>query len=164
MLNQRSDRSTKRGAIIERALGLDIGPGLDREETLSAIDVALSRIDGVLAELGSERESGSDSRFAFRKFMDRLRRPIASQGERVEVLEGSAYMQIRSRVNGHRIYISKGKTSVGRVESTIPLGYINGSIQPTHHNGNIKSWMPAEVGLVSKAIELLGMERLPTLV
>lgn len=166
MLNQRNERRIRtRGAIIERALGLDIGPGLDREETLEAVDIALSRIEGVLAGI-EEAKAGAantDSRFAFRQFMARLRKPIAEQEGRVQVVENSAFMQIRSLVNGHRIYVSKGKVVVGRVDSTLPLGYVPGSMHPQHYNGSIRSWIPADIEPVSKAIELLGMEKLPPL-
>jgi len=129
-----------------------------RERALSEIDSALSRIEGLLTELKGE---GPDSGFAFRKFMDSLRPAITRLGTRVEVVENSAFMQIRSAVNGHRIYISKGKVVVGRIDSTIPLGYVEGSVPPKHHNGNIRSWIPADTEAVSKAIELLGMSSLP---
>ena len=150
-----------RGASIERALGLDAGPGLDREKKLVVIDSALSRIETILTEMEAEQASKTDGRFAFRQFMARLRRPILEQLGRVEVAEHSAFMQIRSRVNGHRIYISKGKLVIGRVDSTLPVGYVPGAVVPKHRNGNIRSWIPADVEVVSKAIELLGMKRLP---
>ena len=164
MLNQRNERRIKtRDMIIERALGLDIGPGLDQEETLSAVDHALLKLERVLATMEAERAVGPDSSFAFRQFMERLRDPIAAQGGRVTVIENAAFMQIRSAVNGHRLYISKGKTAVGRIESTIPLGYVEGAIAPKHPNGGIRSWIPADVESVSQTIGLLGMERLPAL-
>lgn len=153
--------------IVERALGLDIGPRLNKREALDAIDAALTRIEAMLAELESSSEGlrplgTPDSRVAFQRFMEALRAPLSRQGERISLSETSSFVKLTSRVNGHRIYVSKGKLRVGRVDSTLPLGMVPGSVRPTYHNGRIASWLPADTGAVGLAIEMLGNADIPS--
>jgi hypothetical protein len=159
--------SDSRNGIIESALGLDIGPGLSKEQTLDAVDKALTRIEAILTEMEARtepeaREERESSRAAFRRFMDELRGPISRQRGRVRVSETLGFMKITSLVNGHRLYISKGKVRVGRVDSTLPLGLVPGAVRPTYHNGKIASWLPANAEAVGKAIEVLGSRGIST--
>lgn len=154
--------------IIGRALGLDIAPRLSIEQTLDAIDDALRRIDAIMAELGDRQGTGgatatAPERTAFRRFMASLVAPLARQGKRLRVTETGTHVKIESLVNGHRLYVSKGKVRVGRVDSTLPPALIPGAVRPTHHNGRIVSWIPTTPEHVTAAIELLGTEGIPSL-
>lgn len=161
---QNTDATESRTGIIERALGLDIGPGLNTEQTLDAVDKALARIEAILAEMeGRGRATKEeDGREAFIRFMEALKAPLARQRGRVSVSETSGFVKLTSLVNGHRIYVSKGKLRVGRIDSTLPLGMVPGSVRPTYYNGRIASWLPADTRSVARAIELLGNRDIPS--
>lgn len=159
---QNTVATKSRMGIIERALGLDIGPRLSTEQTLDAVDMALARIEAILAEMeGRGHPKREDGREAFLQFMEVLRGPLARQEDRVRVSETSGFVKLTSLVNGHRVYVSKGKLRVGRVDCTLPPGLVPGSVRPTYYNGRIASWLPADTVSVAKAIELLGDSDIP---
>lgn len=92
---------------------------------------------------------------AFQGFMARLAEAIDRGGRTLHVTENAAWVKIESTKNGHKIYISKGKNQVNRVESTLPPEIITGATEPGRPNGRIASWIPAEVGAVEEAIDAL---------
>ncbi len=151
---------------IERVLGVNILPEMDREQVLDAVDSALARIELIMKTV-DERSHGGDGRererHAFHRFMDALKGPLTRYGARIEVRENRNFVKLESKINGHRVYINKGKVKVGRVDTTLPTNLIPGAVRPTHINGRIMSWIPATVQSVTLAIELLGMTEIPQL-
>ncbi len=92
---------------------------------------------------------------AYQEFLRRLQPAIDKAGDAISVIENKAWVKIESLVNGHRLYVAKGKTLVGRVESTLPPHFFRDAIRPDRDNGRIASWLPVEVRAVAEAIGVL---------
>lgn len=93
---------------------------------------------------------------AFEAFMAALDGAIRRAGSNVSVEENAGWVKIESAKNGHKIYIAKTKTTVNRIESTLPAERVRGSegVEPGT-NGRIASVLPADPQVVSQAIDLL---------
>ncbi len=96
----------------------------------------------------------SGSRMSFEQFMAALQDPIRRAGPKIRVTEITGWIKIEGQ-QGHKLYVSKTKTGVSRVESTLSPEMIDGALPPDRRNGRIASWIPAQVGPVADAIDLL---------
>ncbi len=143
-------------------LNLKIGPGFDRERTLKAIDGAVARIETILRDM-AEAERAERNMTAFERFMHSLRATLEQAGPLLSVRSNVSWIKIESRVNGHKIYVSKGKVAVGRVDSTLPAELVPGAKRAETYNGRIASWIPADVERVKNAIDLLVDDRMEPL-
>ena len=130
---------------------LKVGGAVDKDHALKVIELSIARIEHLLAEL----ETG-EGRIAFKRFMSYLQDPLTKVKGMVRIKNNASWVKIESILNGHRIYISKGKVAVGRVDSTLPPELIEGAKAPGRRNGRIASWIPAEPAAVAAAIQLLG--------
>lgn len=134
------------------------------EEVISQAEVALSLLeetDGKTpAAPPKARPNPRGDRMSFDAFMDALEGALSRSVQRVRVTAGSSFVKLESVRNGHRVYISKGKLAVGRVDSTLPPESIPGAKSPGFRNGKIASWLPPEPDAVAKAIELLASDSL----
>lgn len=153
--------------VLAATFGLEFGPRRDRESVLNLIEQVVARVERVLREMemedGEREERATEGQVAFERFMARLKAPIEAAHGRVSVKSNVAWIKIESRVNGHKVYISKGKFNVGRVDSTIPHELILGARRAPEGNGRIASWLPADEQTVAEAIELLGDDRMDPL-
>lgn len=126
---------------------------------LKALSDAIARIERILVHIEDRDKSRAtverEERTAFERFMFGLRDTMKEVSPMVKVKSNVSWIKIESLVNGHKIYISKGKLSVGRVESTMPTWMINGAIRPGFKNGKISSWLPPTVDAVKQALKLL---------
>lgn len=128
----------------------------ERERTLRVIDNALSRIEHIMDGMRAEERTPA----AFEEFMAALAKPLRRAGDSIRVKDNVTWVKIEGK-NGHKVYISKGKKVVGRVDSTLPSSMIPGAKPAEKYNGKIITWLPATVRAVSLAIELLSDPTLP---
>ncbi len=103
----------------------------------------------------------AEHRLAYEEFIAKLEPIIRNLGSKVTMTPNKSFIKFESRVNGHRLYISKGKTAVGRVECTLPPGSVDGATEPDRPNGRIASWLPVNHEVVGAALEKLGDEAEP---
>jgi hypothetical protein len=94
----------------------------------------------------------SSGRVAFEQFMGALRSAIKQAGPAVQVTDHARWVKIESTKNGHKVYVAKGRTQVGRVESTLPPELVVGAESPSTPNGKIASYIPVDPGSVAIAI------------
>lgn len=153
-MNNTNESNTETNNLFQ----IQIGPGYDRERALKAIDTTLARIDRVLADMEAQDKRESTSR-AFERFMVNLSPSLRGMDSLVKIENNVSWIKVQSLVNGHKVYISKGKLAVGRVDSTLPPDLLPGALHPTRYNGRIASWLPADVKVVARAIMLLGSEQ-----
>lgn len=106
---------------------------------------------GMMRGGGRQAQGG---RPAFEQFMAALKDPLRRAGKRVRVTEIKGWVKIEGQ-QGHKVYISKTKTGVSRVESTLDPSMIEGAQPPDRPNGRIASWIPAYPDVVGEAIGLL---------
>lgn len=98
---------------------------------------------------------GDGDNMSLDQFMAKLRPIIKLAGVRLAVTDNKSWVKI---VGQHdKVYISKGKLSVGRVESTLAPDVVEGSVAPPEDrdNGRIRSWIPADTTSVSAAIRYI---------
>jgi len=102
----------------------------------------------------SDQDQEGEAPMAFEAFMAKLQDAIKRAGDRVEVNDLDGWVKIEGVQNGHKIYVSKTKTVVNRVESTLDPDLIRGAT-PRSGNGRIASVLPADTRSVGEAIGLL---------
>jgi len=107
---------------------------------------------------GGRRQEGPP---AFEEFMAALQDAIQSAGNGIRVTDNRGWVKIESTVNGHKVYVAKGKTAVNRIESTLDPNQLSGATEPDRDNGLIRSHLRAEIEVVSQAISLLVDEDIP---
>lgn len=156
------NKQTTNGSDLHSLYDLRIGPGYDRGAALAAIDKAVGQIERILADMEKQDHTES-TRVAFQRFMLDLAPALKGMGDRIRVQHNVSWIKIESMVNGHKVYISKNKLAVGRVDSTLPPELVPGARHAGRYNGRISSWLPADVGAVSEAIVLLGSEQIRSL-
>lgn len=115
--------------------------------------------DTNLANHNNRHPVGDGGRLGLPEFMARLQGVLKQVGKRVSVSENASFMKLESQVNGHKIYLSKGKTVVGRVESTLGVDQVNGAVAAERPNGRIQSWIPADVNAVAEGIRRLASDK-----
>ncbi len=103
-------------------------------------------------------QGGESGKLAFEEFMAQLSGALRRAGNTVDISENAAWVKIESRKNGHKVYVAKGKTSVNRVESTLPPNLVAGATEPDRKNGRIASFIPADPKAVSEAIRHLAQD------
>jgi hypothetical protein len=92
---------------------------------------------------------------AFEAFMAALDSAIKKAGPAIHVSENAGWVKIEGPTQ-QRIYITKTKTLVNRVETTLAPELIEGAeAVPVGSNGKIASRLPADPEIVSEAIRLL---------
>ena len=112
-----------------------------------------------LAGGGRTREGAT----AYSAFVEGVRELVGSETwKQVDVLDQSAWVQIKGRRG--RIYVAKTRGVVSRIESTLspeevpdyptPEGVV-GASEPDRPNGNIRSWLWADMGLVAEAVKVI---------
>lgn len=152
------NKQTSNGNDLTHLFNLRIGPGYNREAALSAIDRAVGQIERILADMEvQDKRQANDA--AFQRFMVELAPALKGLGDRIRIQHNVSWIKIESMVNGHKVYISKGKLAVGRIDSTLPPDLVPGARHAGRYNGRIASWLPADPDSVSKAITLLGSEQ-----
>ena len=131
--------------------------GRNRDEFYRSAERAVAQIEMIMGTVESDRDRDgiTESQAAFRQFMAALQAAIEEVGPAVEVSQTVGWVKIESMRNGHKVYVSKGKLAVGRIDSTLPPGLVTGSQKPGRYNGRIASWLPADTGAVAEAIRLL---------
>ncbi len=127
------------------------------------IDIDESRVGQHTEEVGisplpQQEESHGSGKMAFEEFMAQLSGALRRAGNNVDISENAAWVKIESRRNGHKVYVAKGKTSVNRVESTLPPELIPGATEPDRKNGRIASFIPADPRVVGEAIRHLAVD------
>lgn len=145
---------------LANVLNLKVGPGYDREKALRAIDQAVSQIESILGDM-EVQDRRAQSKAAFHRFMVNLGPAMTSVAGKIRIQHNVSWIKIESLVNGHKVYISKGKLAVGRVDSTLPPNLVSGARHAGRYNGRISSWIPADVESVGRAILLLGSYDVP---
>jgi hypothetical protein len=168
-MNQMSQKKVPRrrdtvGKIIDMATRGEIVAFLptktvDRGEALRLLAESISKCERLMALL--ERERPTEDRSAYAAFMRRLAPTLEECGERLRVTPNVTWLKIEGMTTGHRVYISKGKFAVNRVDSTLPPEVVPGAVTPTNRNGRIASWLPADAETVAYAIRLISAPKLP---
>lgn len=111
-----------------------------------------------ISPLPQEEQEHGSGKMAFEEFMAQLSGALRRAGNNVEISENAAWVKIESRKNGHKVYVAKGKTSVNRIESTLPPELIPGATEPDRKNGRIASFIPADPRVVGEAIRHLAVD------
>lgn len=127
----------------------------------AAADAALAVVEGgglgpagsgeVIATLSDQ--DVAEAPMAFEAFMGKLGDVLKRAGESVRVTELEGWIKIEGK-QGHKVYITKTKTVVNRVESTLDPDLIKGAT-PMAGNGRIASVLPPNTRAVGEAIKLL---------
>lgn len=128
------------------------------EAVVVALESGATMEDTVVTDVdesGMSGQAGGGSKVAFEEFMAQLEGVIRKAGDNIDVTEHSRWVKIESRKNGHKVYISKGKNQVSRIESTLPPNLVPGSVEPDRKNGRIASYLPPDPKAVSVAIRQL---------
>lgn len=97
----------------------------------------------------------NEGKVAFEEFMAKMAGTLKKAGNSVEVSEKAGWIKIESTKNGHKIYVSKGKNKVSRIESTLSPDLVEGATEPDRRNGRIASLIPANTEAVESAIDHL---------
>lgn len=124
-----------------------------------AVVVALESgdVDATLTEMeesvGAQERTASQA--AFEEFMAELAGVLKKARDSVSVTEHARWVKIEGVKNGHKVYVSKGKNQVNRIESTLPPNLIPGATEPDRKNGRIASYIPADPKAVATAIRQL---------
>jgi hypothetical protein len=131
-------------------------PVVGKKPTRDDLDKAIETVRaaagvGVVAEISDQEMA--EGPLAFEAFMSKLDSTIRKYSDRVKITELEGWMKIEGR-QGHKVYITKTKTVVNRVESTLDPDLIKGAT-PMAGNGKIASVLPATVRAVNEAIQLL---------
>lgn len=128
------------------------------QEVLRVINEAIAKCELALNLMGepaaNEQAPKSDGQEAFKRFMAALGDALHRAGDMVTVSDNVSWVKIEGR-NGHRVYVAKGKNSVGRVDSTLPPDVVPGAMPAGRRNGRIASWLPASTEAVARAIEII---------
>jgi hypothetical protein len=104
---------------------------------------------------GGQGGGGGGTRAAFEEFMAQLNGVLRKAGDNLTVTEHARWVKIESKVNGHKIYVAKGKNQVNRIESTLPPELVPGAVDPDRKNGRIASYIPADPKAMATAIRAL---------
>lgn len=103
-------------------------------------DVANGRIvveDRTAAPPASDiPDLGGEHPPAYRAFLERVRRIVGPAYDSLEVREESAFVMLRNRETGQRVYVSRGKREVGRVTTTLPRSVLDGTMPLPHGEGS----------------------------
>lgn len=132
---------------------LESGAG-GNQDLLQEIDESQIGEDEVSTPAPEDR-GGGGGKVAFEEFMAQLSGALRRGGGNLDVSENAAWVKIESLKNGHKIYVAKGKTSVNRVESTLPPNLVPGATEPDRKNGRIVSFLPADPKVIGEALRFL---------
>ena len=129
-----------------------VGRKPTRENLEKALETVRNAAEhGVVAEITDQ--DIAEAPMAFEAFMGRLNAVLARYADSLKVTELEGWMKIEGP-QGHKIYITKTKTVVNRVESTLDPDLIKGAEASTG-NGRIASVLPATTKAVAEAVRLL---------
>lgn len=115
-------------------------------------------VDGRRYSLGGRvypHPIGDGAFLTFDMFMERLRPVMEPLLPWLLVVDNRTWTKVESLRSGHRVYISRGKLAVGRVETTLEPELVPGSLRPPRPNGLIRSFLPADTGAVGQAIRIM---------
>lgn len=111
---------------------------------------------------GGRKPEGTQQ--AYQAFVEAVRRLVGEPTwGRLSVLDQASWVQLRGERG--RIYVAKTRGVVSRIESTLspeevpvipepPEGGVNAS-EPDRPNGNIRSWLRADAGVVAGAVRVI---------
>lgn len=98
---------------------------------------------------------------AYQVFLDKVRSLVGRDFERIQVEDLTSFVMLRGQ-SGHRIYVSKGATTVGRVTTDLPIAGEKGTIPIEEgSNGRITCHLDPTPENVAHAARLLARTQEP---
>lgn len=133
---------------------------VDKRDLMRDLAKSIADAERLLA-LIEQAPAVQEERMAFHAFMSRLEPTIRECSDRVKVISNVSWIKIEGLTTRHKVYISKGKLAVNRVDSTLPPEAVPGAVVPTGKNGRIASWLPADAESVAYAVRLISSDETP---
>lgn len=154
-------KSITRDDLIAAARAAEAGKAILEDVAAGRIEVE-DRTAGPIPDLSDAPRKEHPP--AYREFLARVRRMVGPSYDRLDVREEASFVMLRSPATGQRVYVSRGKNTVGRVTTTLPRAVLNGTIPLPHgdgSNGRVTCMLIPQPEVVAEAVRRLATARDP---